>query len=1662
MSASLPPIETALNRWRSNLIDLSRRNPLLSLKPTSSTYLTVVQPALTEVFEQLVRGGKPAHFHLPAEGNKKAKEPARPKPGELVTTETERERLLQVLTNLYRRALADFNERGLHILYLALGVLEWRDGDDQPARSPLLLLPVELKRNTLRDPFILHAIEGEDLLVNPALAARLRQDFDFRLPDAPADWDEANPATYLDQVGTAIGGLPGWAVQPEVVLSLFSFSKGVIFQDLQENAERVAAHPLVQALAGLPVGLPRAEPPGESELDGHDPRAAFHVLDADGSQRLCLETAARGESFVLIGPPGTGKSQTIANLIADHIARGQKVLFVSDKMAALEVVDRRLREVGLGDYCLELHSHKTSKRAVVTELARCLSERWATVGHVANVPQIAGHAGNVPHDEDAFAKLQKRRDQLNGYTHALHQVREPMRRSAWDALAELPRYRDVPLVPLGLPAVRPEGDDATRLALSEFTPAHLDELMGHLRKLQGLWHIRTEADFPWRGFKADRYNLQLRDEVVALIDRIRGRGDKLRAAADQYGKQLGVSGSVAGLLKLGDLLERRPAHVEAAWLSELDLAALAADLERCADQYQRLAQARKPLTDRYGAALWLLPEGAAARVESAWKSAAALLSPDDERGAAFLAQQQKLRAWAADTQKRVPAWLTELRTLDKWLLLPLPVGAGASPGTTGDGKLDPSAEDVRHFARLVTLCQTNHPAERRWLDETQTLAGALELTGAARTAGAGYRQRHHALMQHYTEDLFALDLPKMAAGFEGPYRTWVRFFRRGYWRACSALTRVSRAGMLPRTASTDVVLARDALAERRVVEAEMAKRPGALGRYDKGLESDLDAADNAAKLTVEAIELAQSLGHATMPTKLGDALVSGAPPEKIRAALKRLNESLAGWWHLTEELHGVLPMAQLPGVGARLEECALSALVHYAKDVQAALNLFAGLTDAVLRQAAPADMPALVLDLKKAEEVRAFEASQQSEAQRWATRFGPAFQGVGTDWDALRKTLTWTRRVRECLSFGAQFIEQAAGTPPAARELRQALEQYEQALHHLEIRFDAPGPVLAGKPLREHGPDEVLDHLQKLRDRVGALSDWVDWRHLPERFQHLGLGPFWERLIDATVARTQVVDVFLKAFWSAWLDAVFQRDEALAGFRRPAHEQALAEFRALDRRILQLGAARVAGRLNGAPPAEDSPEVKLLLREANKKAKHLPLRRLFDEMPSLVAWLKPCLLMSPLSVSQFLPADPLKLQFDVVVFDEASQLLPEDAIAAIYRGKQTVVTGDNQQLPPTTFFQQLAGESELNESDDEPLFESVLDACLAAGLPRRTLRWHYRSRHEGLIAFSNETFYDGKLVTFPSPRRGDAGVRMHAVQDGVYDRGGRRDNPREAQEVARLVLEHVRKTPEKTLGVIALSYAQMNAIEDELDRQLRDHPELERHFQGDRLGGFFVKNLETVQGDERDMIFLSVGYGPDRDGKLVLNFGPLNRAGGERRLNVAVTRAREELVVVSTLRAGDLDLAQSASVGLTHLRRYLDFAERGIDALTAAANVALPSSPLHDDVQHELKKHGYETVAHVGCGSYRLDLGVLDPANPNTFVAGIAFDGPAYAQTATARDRDRLRPEVLARLGWRLHRIWAADWLHRRDEEVQRLLQALASVPAALSSRAAEPGATHG
>src|SRR5262249_8369346 len=454
------------------------------------------------------------------------------------------------------------------------------------------------------------------------------------------------------------------------------------------------------------------------------------------------------------------------------------------------------------------------------------------------------------------------------------------------------------------------------------------------------------------------------------------------------------------------------------------------------------------------------------------------------------------------------------------------------------------------------------------------------------------------------------------------------------------------------------------------------------------------------------------------------------------------------------------------------------------------------------------------------------------------------------------------------------------------------------------------------------------------------LLEWVRYAEAERDATVAGVGALLDEVRRGEIPPEEAADAFRVRFLRLWVDAVEQEVPELRKFAAEEHERLITRFRSLDRRSLAATPDRIRHSLLSSPTrsgladgdAPASSEVGILLKEVHKKARHMPLRKLFAQVPILLPRLKPCLMMSPLAVSTYFQSPDIV--FDLVIFDEASQVRPHDAICAVYRGRQLVVSGDQKQLPPTTFFERgVEGDFRAEELDESLAdYESVLDVCCTLGLPRRRLRWHYRSRREGLIAFSNHFFYENQLVTFPSARDADGtpAVEFRHVPEGRFKDG---ENAVEARAVAALVLDHFRDSPGKSLGVIAFSQRQQLRILDELEILRKQRPDAEDFFREDRDDPFFVKNLENVQGDERAVIFLSGGYGPDEAGKVAMRFGPLNRQGGERRLNVAVTRAKERVLVVSSMTAADVDLSRTQAEGARLLKAYLDFARNGPAAL---------------------------------------------------------------------------------------------------------------------------------
>ena len=439
------------------------------------------------------------------------------------------------------------------------------------------------------------------------------------------------------------------------------------------------------------------------------------------------------------------------------------------------------------------------------------------------------------------------------------------------------------------------------------------------------------------------------------------------------------------------------------------------------------------------------------------------------------------------------------------------------------------------------------------------------------------------------------------------------------------------------------------------------------------------------------------------------------------------------------------------------------------------------------------------------------------------------------------------------------------------------------------------------------------------------------------------------------------------------------------------------------------------------------PEWGALAHEANKKARHLPLRQLFGKIPNVLTRLAPCVMMSPLSIAQYLPADTKP--FDVVIFDEASQVPVWDAIGAIARGSQVVVVGDPQQLPPTSVGQRTADGAE-DDYETVQTQQSILDECLSSNLPSLRLTWHYRSRHESLIAFSNAKYYAGELVTFPSPVTRDSAVRFVEVPGGIYERGKAKVNRKEADAVVDKVVKHLR-TSSQSIGIVTFNSEQQKLIENKLDAARRSDPSLDAHFDRQQTKEpVFIKNIENVQGDERDLIVFFVAVAPDEAGRVTAQISSLNGEGGHRRLNVAVTRARHELIVFSTA-------SPAANRPRPHKRARRDRLQafprvratrRARDRGTFAPTGGLPESPFEEAVKKALEAKGWQVHPQIGVSYFRIDLGIVNPHEPGRYLAGIECNGATYHRSATARDRDRLREMHLTSLGWRIRRIWSTEW----------------------------------
>jgi superfamily I DNA and/or RNA helicase/very-short-patch-repair endonuclease len=576
------------------------------------------------------------------------------------------------------------------------------------------------------------------------------------------------------------------------------------------------------------------------------------------------------------------------------------------------------------------------------------------------------------------------------------------------------------------------------------------------------------------------------------------------------------------------------------------------------------------------------------------------------------------------------------------------------------------------------------------------------------------------------------------------------------------------------------------------------------------------------------------------------------------------------------------------------------------------------------------------------------------------------------------------------------------------------------------------------------GLDAAIFRLNRWFEHIDGLKDWCLWLNIHRKMVGLEIGFLAEKFRDENMGILQIKDVFTKSLCKALVFEILEREPHLELFQGKLFDDIISRYRQLTDRFEKLTRQELFARLASNIPdftreATQNSEVGILQRNIRNNARGTSIRKLFDQIPVLLNRLCPCMLMSPISVAQYI--DPDSEKFDLLIFDEASQMPTYEAIGAIARGANVVIVGDPKQMPPTNFFTTSNVDEDHIEIED---LESILDDCLALSMPQKHLLWHYRSKHESLIAFSNSEYYDNKLLTFPSPDNIDSKVRFISVE-GYYDKGKSRQNEAEAKAVVAEIARRLRDPGlrQRSIGVVTFSSVQQSLVEDLLSDLFVFHPQLET-LAMECEEPIFVKNLENVQGDERDVILFSVGYGPDKDGRVSMNFGPLNRLGGERRLNVAVSRARYEMLIFSTLRSDQIDLNRTNSVGVAGLKRFLEYAEkRGGERIAKKKNSADARDGIENLIADQLKELGYTVHTMVGCSGYRVDIAIVDKDSPSEYILGVLCDGENYISTKTTRDREIVQTNVLGLLGWNILRVWTLDWWENPSAVMDDILNAV-------------------
>lgn len=1661
------PISESLKQLRLRLLDLTSRNRLLNFKPSAGKAIQIVNVFPNIVWDRvtdnqsvtIVPVPEPKRDEYVIEEGRRQKPDVRERaktlginpslelrkaPSRYPATGTEGKKLQalyypedlsRVCRKVFNHARTAIEETGSNMLYLVFGFLEFYEDDasDKTLMAPLVAVPVTMKQGgadsvTGQSKFEL-TFTGEEITDNLSLREKLKQQFNIQLPEFE---DDDAPEDYFEKIEKLIERKDRWRVKRQVVVSILSFAKMVLVNDLDPNrwpatskGNSLTTHPLVK---GVFLGLEedRSDTDGqEYDVDEHPDNNLPLIYDADTYQHRALIDALAGKNMCINGPPGTGKSQTITNLIAAGLQRGLKILFISDKLAALQVVKNRLELAGLGKFVLELHSNKTNKKRFLQEIEDRMKTKF---------PE--------PHDLPAkMQALEQRRLELKRYADTLNSViGNELEMTVHEVLWAAEKNRQ----DCGNDAKSLE--DITVSKAPNLAPSDLDVHLNAIRSLAR--HFDEIGEFgpkhPWFGFfpasikPGDDLTVhQLLQNLMAATDEVEERSAKLdsllpngtaitgaKRAREMDEKVRKIPDFPVDLVP--ELLPALFSHADPEGRTSYDV------IGKLKNQIDKVVVLSRKIEGRLKTPDRVSAESLRAMTEAVTTFGKYKLATSS------LASCRNLIVQIEHAINAVQARLHALEEYAKLTGLSL-------TGTT---------DNLAQIAALVGIGSKALPELLVYRHEQLGLPAAPEALSHAKTTA-----NELATLAKTLNKVFYLDERPNSAALTHAIQTfregdaWYRIFQ-GEWRRAKKFYRTLARSKTKVKADVQLSglesLAQFFRKQDHFNSSDHFKQ--ALGSLFKGEASNFDK--------LELLINWYSESRATM-------FELAIPPETFNLT------TVAPF--VLAQLHKVQPECQ-----EHMKE--LVPAVKYVEDVLAQVGVAAGesLADRI------ASLGDVAVSVSNAMSVAA-QFGEDAETPTDILRCVEDKLTLDTATDRLngnvaasnllgkhfKGTQTSTKDVTATLEWGVQVAYGGFTEPLALRILQADCKDYwpefRTSLRQVVSAWDKV-TAFSGS-MSKLGPFdwakwntgidledslamvEIHDRAQVALDSLDELLPWAQYNHARAKLDEFSLGIFTDRLERGAVASSRLESGFMYRLHASIAQSIFRSRPELASFSTTKHNQIRDEFVKLDREIINLRGKECAHHIaknTQLPPGSkgtrvsDYTESELLYLVIPQHRPRVPIRQILKRAGKSIQALKPCFMMGPMAVAQYL--EPGAMQFDLVVIDEASQLTPEEAIGALGRAKQTIVVGDPKQLPPTNFFNRMATTDESDMDEDSAITtlagqESILDVCRSL-MPERMLQLHYRSRHQSLIAFSNINFYQGKLVVFPSPfaRSKRLGLHYHHVKNGVYQN---KQNQPEAMRVVDAIIDHMRTHPSDSLGVCTLNMFQRDLIEELLEKRIKAFPECGTYRAKWEEQGwpFFIKNLENVQGDERDVIFISTTFGKAPGTNVVRqNFGPISRPTGWRRLNVLFTRARKSVHLYTSMEAEDISVDQNTPEGTKALRGYLEYARSGIIASQTETDRE-PDSDFEVALADVLRAKGYSVTPQLGVAGYFIDMAVKHPARAREYIAAIECDGASYHSGAAVRDRDRIRQEILESLGWKgkIWRIWSTDWFRNPLREIQKL-----------------------